>query len=63
MTCRRAPKAHVLSVVSLLITIFAVLTAPGPGGIKRWSSTVYEGHGCGHAAGCQCAAFPAGGDL
>ncbi len=27
MTCRRAPKAHVLSVVSLLITIFAVLTA------------------------------------
>src|SRR5258708_26961743 len=27
MTCKRAPKAHVLSVVSLLITIFAILIA------------------------------------
>ena len=27
MTCKRAPKAHVLSVVSLLITTFAILLA------------------------------------
>src|SRR5437879_673895 len=27
MTCKRAPKAHVLSVISLLITIFAILIA------------------------------------
>ncbi len=33
MTCKRAPKTHILSVVSLLITVFCILialVAPSP---------------------------------